>query len=194
MDSPGLRDISVRRFPRLVLISPYVTKSVVKPVKDPLNEILPSFWTASGITRGPFPGILIFSKSFELVLRLLTPIYKYALSILGSPEKSKSQSSEVKFLYDSLIFRPRSSEIVPIIFPDSHTDSFKLSPKGKKYFRSEVFISDFSIRISSLTFSVKLSKEFAESPVILNLEILIILLSQFTKAFLRKMFCCASIT
>ena len=41
-DLSGLSEISVLIFPWLVLISPYVTKSVVNPVKLPLNEIFPS--------------------------------------------------------------------------------------------------------------------------------------------------------
>ena len=128
--------------------------------------MFPSFLIASGITRGPFPGIYKLLRSFALVLRLLTPIYKYAFSNRGSPEKSKSQSSEVNFLYDSLMFRPLSSEMVPKIFPDNQTDSFRLSPKGIKYFRSEVLISDLLRRISRFTFCVKFLNDDSESAII----------------------------
>ena len=41
-----------------------------------------------------FPEVMICSISFALVLRLLTPIYRNVFSIFGSPEKSKSQSSD----------------------------------------------------------------------------------------------------
>ena len=84
--------------------------------------------------------------------------------------------------------------MVPSIFPDNDTDSFTLSAKGTKYCRSEVFIRDFSSTISSLTFSVNLLNELAESAIRPNLEMFIILLSQLIKAELSKMFCMAMIT
>src|SRR5665811_1759444 len=108
----------------------------------------------------------------------LTPIYRKVFSILGSPEKSKSQSIDVEFLYAILILRPLSSETVPRILPDIQTDSLILSAYGIKYRRSLVLNSDLSSLISNLTFSVKFLNAFAESAIIANFGIFKMLLSQ----------------
>ena len=101
----------------------------------------------------------------------------------------------MEFLYESLILRPLNSEIVPIILPDSQTDSLILSAKGIKYFRSVSTYKRFIKKlISSFTFSVKFLNDPEESAFNANLGILKILLSQLMKAELRRKFCFAIIT
>ncbi len=44
---------------------------------------------------------------------------------------------------EAVIFRPFISARVPVIFPDSSTDSSNPLKEGRKYLRSVLLISDF---------------------------------------------------